>query len=384
VNPRFFSKLAVLATLTIATPCEAVDWSAQASLGVDNWFAPEAGGHGFAIFDLRGRHALGRSDFHFYYNTETVQLSVENVPLGSDSLQLSAGIRGELGYAGILRDYFVDARKDITRGFFASYVYVFTSVKWLPGGPHSLEAVLGGRQWIFARDPNATSSTLALPVDPTVFEPRIRYTFWNINAPSDEWQAQVLFPRIRGVTAGIELGADIRSNTTPWATIHNTNNHRNAPKTVILMARQWLRLGTQISPRWRFQFDENASWGIGEDDLTRVRAGGMNPYSVTIPGLPWPALLCERLLAGNASVHLRPSLYYRHEFGVAFAGGFFNDIHRDGSLDTFGFASGASAFADLRFWRMQVYARVGAALPVGAIPDRLHLSAMIAVGLSVF
>ena len=43
----------------------------------------------------------------------------------------------------------------------------------------------------------------------------------------------------------------------------------------------------------------------GDLALTRNRVGGMNPYVIGIPGLPWAALLSERLVIGQLSAHIR-------------------------------------------------------------------------------
>ena len=89
-----------------------------------------------------------------------------------------------------------------------------------------------------------------------------------------------------------------------------------------------------------------------------------------------------RLVAAQASVHLRPSLGRAHEVGVALAGGAFNDVHRTGRLDVYGGALGAMAFADLRFGRWQGYTRVGYGLPLGAFAGAVRVSVMVGFGAS--
>ena len=182
---------------------------------------------------------------------------------------------------------------------------------------------------------------------------------------------------------GVELGADVRDTAQPWGALSGVDDGRNHPGRVILMARQWLRAGALVSPRVRLQLEESASWGEGEDDLTRPRSGGMNPYVVAIPGLAWPSLLSERLIAAQASVHVRPSLRWPHELGVAVAGGAFNDVRRVGALDSFGGAGGLAAFADLRFGRWQAYVRAGWAFPVAWLPGT-HLSVLAGLGVRLF
>jgi hypothetical protein len=377
------SLLGSAAVLTFSLSARAQSWTGAASAGGDVWLTPETFGHGFVLFDLRGRGVIGRGDFHALFNTDTLHVAVENVPLGRTPFQFSAAVRGEALIAGVLSDYVRDNRRVPERGFYASYVYSYASLKWLPGGPHSVEVLAAGRRWFFGRQ-GATSANLVLPPDAWVFEPRLRYTFWRVTSPGAEWDAHILFPRVTGFAAGVELGLDLRSDTSPWGSVGAVTDTRNRPGDVIFSARQWLRAGAQLTPRVRVQLDENASWGEGEDDLTRVRVGGMNPYVVPVPGLAWPALLCERLLAGQVSVHVRPSLRHGHEFGALVAGGVFNDVRRTGGLDTFDAGGGVAAFGDLRFGRFQAYLRAGWAFPTAWLQEPPHFSALVALGAKVF
>jgi hypothetical protein len=373
-----------LAALALTPTVHAQTWRVGAAFAADAWFSPQTAGQGIAIADVRGRGLIGGGDLHFLYNTDTLQVSVENVPVGSPRLQFNAAVRGEALIAGVLTNYFVGARKLEALGFFASYVLATASLKWLPAERHSLELVATGRRWFFGRNTDLLAEVTTLPPVAWVFEPRLRYTFWNLSAGSREWGAEVLFPRVTGVAAGVELGIDLRDDTSAWGAPPNpppnSPARRNQPGAVIFTARQWLRAGVQLGARVRLQFDETASWGAGEDDLTRVRVGGMNPYVVAIPGLPWPALLCERLVAGQVGVHIRPSLAHPHELGVAVAGGAFNDVRRTGALSDFDGAGGAALFGDLRFGRWQVYARAGWAFPVAWLDDVPHVSAFAGVG----
>jgi hypothetical protein len=369
-----------LAAVARGSDAFALDWSAGALAADELWLSPEVGNHGWVLVDARGRGLTRRGgDVHLFLNTETLQAGVENVPIAGERLQFSAAVRAEAALAGVLADYRVQGVRLPERGFWASYGYAFAALKWLPGGSHSVELVAAGRRWLFARVDGGTSPNLQLPPDAWVFEPRIRYTYWAVTSPGEEWQAQVAYPRIRGFATGVELGLDVRSDTQAWGALAGVADLRNRPGDVILMARQWLRAGSQASPRVRLQLEESASWGRGEDDLTRPRVGGMNPYVVPIPGLAWPSLLSERHLAAQASLHLRPSLRLPHEFGVAVACGVFNDVRRVGALDTYGGAGGLAAFTDLRFGRWQAYARAGWAFPVSWLPGT-HVSVLAGVG----
>ncbi len=377
--------LGVGVALALSAPlsAQAYTWSGSAAVGDDVWFTPEFDQHGYALFDLRGASASGRGDLHVNFNTETLYVGLERLRPGTDRVELGAALRLEAVYAGVLPDWYQGARSQRGRGFFASYAQAFVSAKWLPGGDHSVELVLGGRAWLFARIEGATRDDLTLPVDTWVFEPRLRYTFWRLRGGADEWRPSVLAPRVTGFAAGVELGADVRADTQPWGMVGGRDDGRNRPGAVIVMARQWMRAGVQLGARVRLQVEESASWGDGEDDLTRVRAGGMNPYVVPIPGLPWPALLCERMVAAQASAHVRPSLAAEHELGVAVSAGAFNDVRRVGALMSFDAAGGVALFTDLRFGRWTVHARGGWAFPSSWL-ERPNVSALVALGVRLF
>lgn len=382
VTPRALC-VGIALALWVPRSAHAFTWSGSAALGDDMWFAPEFGQHGYALFDLRGASAAGRGDLHVNLNTETLYVGLERLRPGTERVELGAALRLEGAYAGVLPDWYQGARRERGRGFFASYAQAFVSAKWLPGGDHSVELVLGGRAWLFARIEGATRDDLTLPVDTWVFEPRLRYTFWRLRSAGDEWRPHVLAPRVTGFAAGVELGADVRADALVWGMVGGRDDGRNRPGAVIFMARQWMRAGVQLGARVRLQVEESASWGAGEDDLTRVRAGGMNPYVVPVAGLPWAALLCERLVAAQASVHVRPSLRAEHELGVAVSAGAFNDVRRVGALLSFDAAGGTALFGDLRFGRWNVHVRAGWAFPSAWLAQP-NVSALVALGVRLF
>jgi hypothetical protein len=140
--------------------------------------------------------------------------------------------------------------------------------------------------------------------------------------------------------------------------------------------------GVALGSALRLQVEQYGSWGAGEDDLTRNRVGGMNPYIVPLHGLPWAVLLSERLFSGQVSLHV--PAFTNHEFGVAVSGGAFNDVQRTGALDSFGGAGGAGAFADMRWGDFQLHARFGCAFPVDWLPEPPYLSALLTAGARVW
>lgn len=357
-------------------------WHGAAAGGVDAWLHPDAGAQGFALFELRGERAVGRGDLRALFNTDTLQLAVEGVPLGAGGVaEFGAYLRGEGLIAGVLINYFANGVRRPERGFFASYVAGAASLKLHVAERHTIELLAGARQWIFGRIAGTTDPQFVLPPNTGVLEPRLRYIFWAVTSDPGEWGAQVLFPRVTGVAVMVELGLDARANARAWGAPGDARNRPGAP---IWMAREWLRAGAPLGAALRVQIDQVASWGVGEDDLTRMRAGGMNPWSVTLPGLGWPALLSERLVAAQVGLYLRPWLRHRHEIGVLAAGGVFNDVNRAGALDTFGGAAGFALHGDLRFGAWQFYLRAGYAVPVTWLRDPPQFGAFAGVGVALF
>lgn len=366
-----------------SVPVGAVDWTGAAAAGVDVRYTPAVNGNGWVLLDLRGGDAVAGGDFHLTYNTDTLQVALEGIPLGR-SLELALAVKGEALVAGVLPSYYQGGLSQSEHGFQASYGQAWAALKWHVTDRNSLELVAAGRRWFFGAS-SGTAATLVLPPETWVFEPRLRYTFWDITSPGEEWEAHRMFPRIQGVALGVEFGMDLRSDPRAWGMVQGVDDGRNHPGDTILSVRQWLRAGGHIHPAVRLELAQSAAWGNGEDDLTRVRAGGMNPYVIPAPGLPWAALLSERLVSAEGSIHWSPGgSGSRHELGAAVAGGVFNDVYRVGALDTFGVAAGVSALADLRFGVWQVHLRAGYALPTPWLRDGPHLSALLGVGARLF
>ncbi|MAC29398.1 MAG: hypothetical protein CMN29_03320 [Sandaracinus sp.] len=374
--PRAAAALLLLGLLAPAVAhADEGDWQATLAGGFEAWFPEQSGGHGWALFDLQGGDVAG-GRFRLHYNTDTLHLALERMELGTPKVQLTAWLRGQAIFAGLLMDYYQNGQSRPELAFYASYVQAGTEWKWLPADHHSLALELSLRRWFF-RETSDTAETLALPPEAWVFEPRLAYTFWKIRAPAEEWEPHRFFPRVQGVAFGLRLGLDVRSDSRAWGRASST---RNDPGDVIFSAHQWLRAGVEAHPLVRLQLEQHASWGEGQDDLTRHRAGGMNPYVIAIPGLPWAAILSERLFAAQLSVHVKIAPDSRHELGALFAAGAFNDLDRSGALDTFDFAAGAGAFADLRFGRWQIHLRFAGAIPLDWLSGDPWLSALLTLG----
>lgn len=354
-------------------------WQVGAVIGDDAWLSGRIGQHGFALLDAR-RDGVARGRLHFLYNTDTLQAGLENIRLADGKLEVSVVARGEALLAGLLFDYYQRGDRNTGRAFHASYVQFLPSIKWHVADRHSLELVAGVRQWFFGRA-SSTEAGFTLPPDTFVFEPRLNYTYWRIRAASREWEPHRLHPRIEGVALGVGLGLDRRTNRRAWgADVGGQLDPRNRPGDVTLTARQWLYAGAALSPLTRLQFEQHASYGTGEDDLTRNRLGGMNPYVVPIAGLPWAVALSERLASVRMTLHVKPRQWSPHELGLGVDGAVFSDARRTGALNHYSGAGGAYAFGDFRTGRFEIHGRVGYGFPTPWLSTRPNVGAMFSVG----
>ena len=361
-------------------------WDAAALGGGEINFAPrldqQLTGHGWVGFDSLGDGIVGGGDLHLFYNTTKLHAGIERLAFAHDQLAFFAFVEGEAFISQLLNDYFEQGRRINEYGFNSSYVLMNTKLQWYPGKHQTLELIVPVRYWWFA-DRSNTSADYELPANTWVFEPRIGYNYWNIDVPSEEWEAHRVFPRIKGVALGIDGGVDVRSDSRQWG----LGDGRNEPGKVIYSVSQWLRAGWQLGSFVRLQLDEWGNYGWRQDDITRRRIGGVNPYVIPVPGLPWPGLISERLLAGQLGLHLKAKESSQHEFGLLVGGGAFNDVYRVGALSAYGGAGGLALFGDLRFGpsgRYQLNVRVSWGFPVSWLIDPPYQSGLLAFGARIF
>jgi hypothetical protein len=350
---------AILAVAVAATPVAAAGLHHRISIagGGELTFSPEFNGHGFVLvrYDLDGLPRATHLGVEL--NTDTLRLAYDRIRFGRVELGVNAA--GEVLIAGLLSDYYREGHNDSGRGFYASYGSAGVTAK-LDEAPHFLELAVTARRWFFARA-GATSPELVLPPEAWVGEVRLRYTLWQVRDDRSLWEPQRLFPRVRGVAFGVELGLDERSEARPWGArdvAFAPADLRNDPSRSIFVARQWLRAGSAIGRRLRLQVDEVASWMSGADDLVRLRVGGLNPYSVPLVGAPWAGYLAGNLAAIDASLHVR--LGREQEIGVLVDGVALDDRDRTGGvLARPAVLAGVGAFADLRAGSWQLDVRGG-------------------------
>lgn len=368
----------LLGVLLASTALAEDDWHGSAAAGGDFALVPEVTGFGFVLFEAVGQDQVGKGDLRLYYNTDTLHVEIERIPL-AERLELSVGLRGQALFAGILRQYYEQGLRQSGFGFNASHVVLLPKLQWHFADYQTLEVMTSVRRWFFGS--NDTDPSYLLPPDTWAFEPRLGYIFWKVDSPADEYRASKLFPRISGIAVGASVGVDVRSDVRSWGFV---GDGRNVPTKAIWTLNQWLKGGWKAADRFRVELQETLNWGWNQDDITRVRVGGMNPYVVIIPGLPWSANLSERLAVAQLSGHIRPEIDKPHELGLLVAGGTINDPRRQGLLDSFGGAGGLALFTDLRWGRWQVYARLGWAFPTKWLLDNPHFSGLIGVGVDVF
>ena len=352
-------------------------WHGQAAGGADFGFTPEVGGFGFVLFQATRADIARDADLRLYYNTDTVEVGLNRLSMGKN-FDFSVALRGEIVFAGLLRFYYQQGKRVDGFGFNASYVVLLPKIQWHPANHHTLELLTNVRYWFFGS--NNTDPIYLLPNNTWVFEPRLGYIYWNVTSPSEEWGAERLFPRIEGVAVGVSIGVDVRSDTTPWGLLDG----RNDPSKGILTINQWLKAGWRFGDRFRLELQDNANWGENQDDITRMRVAGMNPYVVVVPGLPWSAILSERLFVAQASGNVRVKKDKPQEIGLLISGGTVNDPFRVGDLKKFGGIGGVAITTDLRWGIWQVYGRAGYAFPAAWMVDNPYFSVLVGLGVNAF
>jgi hypothetical protein len=367
-----------------------------AAAGVETWSTPfpEAGveasrvsdtpdSHGWLILTSDWQHRSRPISVHAELNTETIRLAIHRIPLGPAGLWIGARIAGEAFFAGLLPDYWVKGEYRAENGFYASYVSAEPVLGWDAGRQHYLEFSVTGRRWFF-RPTAQTSDTLVLPDVQWVAEPRFRYTWWGIQEDISLWQRQRLFRRVRGAALGVDVGADFRDRTTPWGALRintdadaapETPERLNQPGSAILRARLWAAAGHTFHRRFRLQWRADAGVGHREDDLTRQRIGGMNPWVAPISGQPWASNITGNFATTRVSAHIR--LRREHEVGATFDIGGVDDALRTGDSAP-AVLWGTSVFADLRGEHWQLDIQIG--FGPSQVDGNLQLSTLLGFG----
>ena len=222
-------------------------------------------------------------------NTETLRLEWSQIPLVG-SYTLGTRLTGELGFANLMPDYFLDGVRTTERGFFSSYLQAQAWIKGevLPKTWATIE--LGGRRW-FAQTTHQTHSAFVLPSETVSIEPRFHLTWWRLHHDAGWSDPHRLFPRIAGFAMGLSLGLDWFADTSPWGAIDpeafTLPDNRNRPEATQWLAYQWMRAGRRLGSSFRIEVEQVAAYQTGADDRTRWLVGGLNPYVIPLAGSFW-------------------------------------------------------------------------------------------------
>ncbi len=336
------------------------------------WTTPEFGGQGIGILGVQFSGLPRGSSLRVLLNTETLQIDYGN--LRFNFFEIGFRLKGELFYAGLLPNYFLEGTKIPEYGFNASYLEGETHFVFRFSDIANLALSLQGKQWFFGTN-SATAVSFRLPENKFVFTPRLIFTYWALEGDPSVLMPHYYYPRIKGAGFSVYAGTDILSNAEQWGPVNGSGdfiNGRNDPEQVSFFVRQWLRWGVPLGSRIRLQITEQAGYGYGQDDLGRRRIGGMNPYVVPVHGLPWAAVLSETYAAGEISFHLR--LFGKTEFILIADVAGIQDLERTGT-GTWGAVIGTAAGLDMRFGKWFVNARFGYSF-VPAYWDNRHFTGL--------
>lgn len=346
--------------------------------GGEFWLGDVTGGHGVLKLHWRWQPSDSPLRLDVDVDTDTLRVRLGQIPLTGD-LSLFAETAAEYPYAGLLPDYYRRGERIDARGFRAGYGALTAGVE-LQSAPHFADVRLTGRRWFFDRS-DSTADDLRLPPNTWVGTLGAHYTFWNVETDSSQWQTHQPFMRILGNAFGVSVAADLRSDERGWGRRTGTPDvdaRANRPTTPIVTIRQWARAGFRLVGPLRVQLAEQAAWGWGEDDLTRDRIGGLNPYVVPVAGLPWAGLVSGRYAAGRAELRLAGPV--DHEIGLFVDAAAVADIRRTGDVDDWTSTGGAGVLADLRHRSWKADVRVGTVLDDDWLLERPALGAWLSVG----
>lgn len=376
-GPAAVGGFVLVALLSGANPAQAeVQHQLYAALAGGVWPSPQAGGHGVAVLQWRAQRAPGQGSFTLALNTDTLRLRYDDVCFGR--VCVGAELAGEALFAGLLTDYYAGGQRVPELQLSASYVAASAFVELRPAARWFTRYTATGRKWFFS-DFSEVQAGILPPADVWVAEQELSLTYWQFEPDPSQWQPHRLFMRLTGLGAGLQLSAHLRSDDTAWGQSSDpaSDDRRNDPSQLILRVRQWARYGAQLHPRFRVQVEERFAWGRGEDDLTRDRIGGLNPYVTPVGGVPWAAFVSERYVSGRLSGHVRVA-------GEVEAGLFFDAVTMQGILRDasrrFGGAVGTGAFVDARLgdWQADLWLAWAPGLNWGA--DAHYVAAFFSVG----
>lgn len=378
------SHLFVLAAAALAAPLTPSPARADSTGRVAAYIAAEGQAHrerpahGLLLLAWDAPDVLGAADAGVELNTDTLRLGLTDAPI-SATTTLNARLTGELFIAGLSTDYWQDGAHRAERTFRSSYVLGQVWTKTRAFDALYVEVELGLRQWFFGANGDDTGPELVLPRDAWVVEPRLRLTWWRLGDDAGWRERHRLFPRLRGYALGAELGADLRERSESWGA---PEDPRNRPTTGVARIHPWALFGWQATPgiRWQGSAEGGAAAG-DEDDLTRRRIGGLNPYVAQVPGVFWASDLAGRYAHALTAVPFRVAgAGDGVELGPMVAAAVLEDLHRTGRTDELGVEWGAGAALDARLGAWQVDLRGGFSPSLTARGDAAAWSVYLGAG----
>lgn len=371
-NPKGFFVAGALVSLSLAASAPARADEVYMAVAGDATLAPAPGGHGIALVDWRKGFGSTGAYLDFTYNTDTVDVAFDQIALGN-GVRLRLGAFGEVREAGVLSDYWVEGEELSDRGISASRGGAYAEVKRAIGRSMYVNWRTTAQRWFFSKL-MSTGDSVLLPLDFTSIDEHLSLTLWHFSHDRSQWQPHRLFGRFVGIGAGVAADYQWRSLASRWGAIADP---RNIPSAGEASGSEWIAGGTKIVDRLRWQFRQEGRFGVGEDDITRGRIGGMNPYSVRLAGSAWPAFLSSRYLAGHASLRYRA--FGESEIGILGDAVWLRDPRRNGSHD-FGAIGGIGALLDARWGPWQADLRAGWTLPSQWMATEPHVNVFFAVG----
>lgn len=385
VNSVLLGSLLLLA-LVVLWPATAVagDRFVLAS-GYEQWVVEDTSrGHGYVVAGWLRDELPREGRLSLVLNTETLTFRYEGLRFREGRVELGMLARAELGFAGLLPDYYERGRFVEGRGFWASYGELRGWVKWFPAHYQVLEMELGGRQYAFGRM-GRTSERLVLPPDVLIIDPAVSWSYWRLENDAAWRDPHRFFPRLEGVMIRLRAGVELRSVARPWGSLREDRivplegaDARNAPQVVAPNLRLDAMAGTVVGEHLRLQGELSAGYMWGADDITRARVGGLNPFSVRVPGYAWAGYLADGWSVLRGEVR---GIVGGSELGVAAVVGGLEDPERVAS-ERWGMVSGLEALADIRAGAWQVDVRVGASPPLASYRARWWFSSFLALGYS--
>jgi hypothetical protein len=279
------------------------------------------------------------------FNTDTLAADLSAWNVGLPGLSVGTFARAEALLAGVNINWMQDGLNKTERGFGASYGLVGGRVAYTVLQRLSFEFEASARGWFFNRMPGSAAN-LRVPKPFAAAEPRARIK-WEGLTPDGHRLG--LYTGLRGM---LEIGADVRTNREGFGGFTDGKvESRNSDASTSLVPQ---RLSAQGFAGFRFfrmvwfQAVGNLGYGIHEDDITRTRVGGQNPYTVTMPGAAWGEFVCDRYAATSLYLGVRPMpLLYA---GAGIHGAVVNDPGRVGHTDELGILRGISGELRMGFF----------------------------------